>query len=258
MIPIPFQFDSFQVRVVPINGEPWFVARDVATALGYADTVNAIKQHARGVAKHHPIVDNLGRAQEARIISEPDLFRMIVSSNLLSAQRFERWVFERVLPEIRRTGAYSNSPFAIPQTMSEALRLAADLSEHNDKLTAQIKQQAPKVAALERIAESDGTQCLAGAAKALQVKPYAFNRWLRDRCWIFQRDHRWVAFQSRIDSGYLVHKLVVIGQREGEPDRTTEQVRVTAKGMAKLAELLAEPPKPASTTAIEALREVLH
>ena len=101
-----FAFDSQAVRVVMVDGEPWFVGKDVAEVLGYKDTTNAIKQHCRGVVNHHPIVDSLGRNQEVRIISEPDMLRLIVGSNLPAAERFERWVFEEVLPSIRKTGAY--------------------------------------------------------------------------------------------------------------------------------------------------------
>ena len=109
---IPFKFDDHAVRtVVADSGEVWFVGKDVAVVLGYADTVNALKQHCRGVVKRHPIVDSLGRQQATRIISEPDLFRLVVNSKLPTAERFERWVFEDVLPSIRKTGGY-----AMPKT----------------------------------------------------------------------------------------------------------------------------------------------
>ena len=101
-----FAFDSQAVRVVMVDGQPWFVGKDVAEVLGYKDTTNAIKQHCRGVVNHHPIGDSLGRNQEVRIISEPDMLRLIVSSKLPAAEAFERWVFEEVLPSIRKTGAY--------------------------------------------------------------------------------------------------------------------------------------------------------
>ncbi len=114
---IPFEFDDHAVRtVVADSGEVWFVGKDVAVVLGYADTVNALKQHCRGVVKRHPIVDSLGRQQATRIISEPDLFRLVVNSKLPTAERFERWVFEDVLPSIRKTGGYAmpNTVAALP------------------------------------------------------------------------------------------------------------------------------------------------
>lgn len=100
-----FAFDSQAVRVVMVDGEPWFVGKDVAAVLGYKDTTNAMKQHCKGVAKHHPL-QTPGGLQEVRIISEPDMLRLIVGSKLPAAERFERWVFEDVLPSIRKTGAY--------------------------------------------------------------------------------------------------------------------------------------------------------
>lgn len=102
---LPYQKDGFSIRAVEIGGEPWFVGKDVAAALGYADTVNALKQHCKGVVKHHPL-PTPGGVQEVRIINEPDLFRLVVSSALPGAVKFERWVFEEVLPSIRKTGGY--------------------------------------------------------------------------------------------------------------------------------------------------------
>ncbi|GAB3438214.1 BRO-N domain-containing protein [Insolitispirillum peregrinum] len=104
---IPFEFNSHAVRVVEIDGEPWFVGKDVAEVLGYADTTNAMKQHCRGVAKRHPIVDSLGRSQQVRVLSEPDVLRLMISSTLPAAQEFEALVFEVILPTIRKTGKYA-------------------------------------------------------------------------------------------------------------------------------------------------------
>lgn len=110
-----FKFqDSVEVRTVTDDGgEVLFVGKDVAIALGYADHTNAIKLHCRGVAKHHPILDSLGRTQEARVLTEADVLRLIVNSKLPAAEAFERWVFEEVLPSIRKTGSYT-APAAQP------------------------------------------------------------------------------------------------------------------------------------------------
>lgn len=108
---LPFSFESCVIRVVTgDNGEPLFVGKDLCDALGYANHNDAIKQHCRGVAKRYPIVDSLGRTQEARVLTEADMFRLIVNSNLPAAERFEAWVFEEVLPSIRKTGGYSVRP----------------------------------------------------------------------------------------------------------------------------------------------------
>ena len=101
-----FNFRSHNVRTILIDNEPWFVAKDVAEALGYKDPSMATRSHCRGVSKLHPIIDTLGRTQEVRIIREPDLYRLIVGSTLPAAQEFEAWIFEEVLPTIRKTGKY--------------------------------------------------------------------------------------------------------------------------------------------------------
>jgi prophage antirepressor-like protein len=119
---IPFQSNDFAVRVVQVDGDPWFVGKDVAEALGYEETGNAIRQHCRGGAKYTPIADSLGRKQETRIISEPDLFRLIVNSKLPSAEKFERWVFEEVLPSIRKTGGYQVAAEPVKQA-TEAMKI---------------------------------------------------------------------------------------------------------------------------------------
>ena len=100
-----FAFDSQAVRVVMVDGEPWFVGKDVAEVLGYARPNDALQQHCKGAVERRPL-STPGGTQELRMISEPDMLRLIVGSKLPAAERFERWVFEEVLPSIRKTGAY--------------------------------------------------------------------------------------------------------------------------------------------------------
>lgn len=102
-----FNFESHDVRVVTdINGEPLFVGKDVCQALGYANHSDAIKQHCKGVAKRYPL-QTAGGVQEVRVLAEPDVMRLIVSSTLPAAVAFERLVFEEILPTIRKTGSYA-------------------------------------------------------------------------------------------------------------------------------------------------------
>lgn len=109
--PFVFPGDGKAIRslILP-NGEPGFVGKDVAERLGYSNTSEALQRHCRGVAFHYPIPDALGRMQDTRILTEPDVLRLIVSSSLPEAETFERWVFEEVLPSIRRTGGYTMQP----------------------------------------------------------------------------------------------------------------------------------------------------
>ncbi|MGO4814054.1 Bro-N domain-containing protein [Cupriavidus sp. 2MCAB6] len=122
--PSIFAFDSHAVRILTgADTQPWFVGEDVCIALGYADPVNAMKQHCRGVVKHHPIPDSLGRIQAARVLSEPDMLRLIVSSNLPAAERFERWVLDDVLPAVRKAGTLHAGATVPQQLAAHRLRL---------------------------------------------------------------------------------------------------------------------------------------
>ena len=125
---IPFQFESTSIRVVADeHGKPLFVGKDVCEALGYADHTNAMKQHCRGVAKHHPITDSLGRMQETRVLTEPDVFRLAVKSELPGAERFEAWVFEDVLPTIRKTGRYESPQYGLKDLAQQTPAITAAL-----------------------------------------------------------------------------------------------------------------------------------
>ena len=119
-----FNFNGAAVRTVILpNGEPGFVGKDVAERLGYADTSDAIKRHCKGSVIRLPL-PTAGGVQQTRILTEPDVLRLIVSSTLPEAEAFERWVFEEVLPSIRRTGSYA-APASSPV---EALQVADALA----------------------------------------------------------------------------------------------------------------------------------
>ena len=103
-----FTNDAFgTIRTVEHEDKVYFCGRDVVTALGYTNTSKAIQDHCRGVPFRYPNVDALGRTQEARFITEGDLYRLIFSSKLPAAQDFEAWVVNEVLPTIRRHGVYA-------------------------------------------------------------------------------------------------------------------------------------------------------
>jgi prophage antirepressor-like protein len=127
---VPFNFDGASVRVIDIDGEPHFVGKDVAEALGYANASDAMTKHCKGVAKRYPL-QTAGGQQDVRVLAEPDVLRLIVASNLPAAERFERWVFEDVLPAIRKTGSYTahaRTP-QLPATVSAMLAINKAISK---------------------------------------------------------------------------------------------------------------------------------
>lgn len=96
-----------EIRMVEIENKPYFIASDVAKSLGYKNSREAVKQHCRWVAKHdipHPQSKN--KTLQVNIIPEGDMYRLITNSELENAEKFEKWVFDEVLPQIRKTGTY--------------------------------------------------------------------------------------------------------------------------------------------------------
>lgn len=103
--------DFGEVEVIIINEKEWFGATKIAKILGYKNPHDAILRHCKkdGVVKHE-VIDSLGRTQDMKFINEGNLYRLIVKSKLPSAEEFESWVFDEVLPTMRKTGGYiSNS-----------------------------------------------------------------------------------------------------------------------------------------------------
>jgi len=118
----------------------------------------------------------------------------------------------------------------VPQTLPEALRLAADAME-------QVEVLKPKSVALDRIASSDGSFCVSDAAKSLQVRPKVLFDWLSANKWIYRRVGHggWLAYQDKIQRGQLEHKVATFSRGDGS-EKVSEQVRVTSTGLAWLAE----------------------
>jgi phage antirepressor YoqD-like protein len=128
-------------------------------------------------------------------------------------------------------------PMAMLRDPAALRGLLAGYAERTQALEHQVAEQAPKVQALGRIADARGALCLTDAAKALQMRPSDLIAWMQQHTWIHKRaGTSWLAYQPRIASGMLVHKVVTRG--DGSEQRLYDQVLVTPKGLARLAELL--------------------
>jgi len=149
----------------------------------------------------------------------------------------------RVIDRWQELEDQTSRHFAIPASLPEALRLAADQAEENARLVGVIQLQAPKVAAIQRLAAAHGAVCLTDAAKLLQIRPRQFIEWLINRNWLYQRGKRkrLAADQERIDQGLMTHKFTELKANEltGEV-KAVAQPLVTPKGLARLAEMLQE------------------
>lgn len=242
---VPFTFDNIAIRTIEIDGEPWFVARDVAIALGYVDATNAIKQHCKGVVKRHPL-ETAGGTQHPRIIAEADVLRLIVGSRLPAAEAFERWVFEVVLPTIRRSGTYA--PVAAPaldlRDPRQMVAVALQLVHINEELQQKLTAAAPKVEYYDRFADADGLLGLENAGRALHQRPKKFTAWLRTAGICFYQGRTIVAKVQYIARGYFETRQITQRTRDGDIVRL--QTFVTPKGLQWLARELNVQPMQAS------------
>ena len=153
---VPFAFENHQIRVLTDdNGEPLFVAKDVATALGYADSAKAVSTHCKrakslislGWVNRPPLINQQFILDpQTKLIPESDLYRLTLKSKLASAEQFQDWIVEEVLPSIRKTGSYENQHLtpaerllASAQLLVDHERKIADLSYRQAETQAQVK-----------------------------------------------------------------------------------------------------------------------
>ena len=125
------------------------------------------------------------------------------------------------------------------QVLNDPAAMRGFLLTYSEKVIAlesKVAEQAPKIEALARLSESDGSLLLTDAAKTLGIQPKQFIQSLSSKRWIYKRtgSNHWVAYQDKLQSGYLEHKVKTVQRKDGS-DKITEQVRVTPKGLTKLA-----------------------
>lgn len=161
-----FQYGEKPVRTLSIDGEPWFVLADLTAVLG-------LKQYRADrldddVIRNHPIMDRLGRTQNAVIVNEPGMYEVVLRSDKPEAKQFRWWLTHDVLPTIRKTGRYGSDVdmlAALPS--SKLLALAAEAAERAEAAEAKIALDAPKVEAYDAFMDADGTYAVGAVAKML-------------------------------------------------------------------------------------------
>lgn len=130
-----------EVRTIQIDGEPWFVGKDVAAALGYKKEENAITTHVDGDdTLKQGVTDSLGRVQKTTVINESGLYSLIFGSRLESASRFKRWVTSEVLPALRKTGHYQMKPLSPAQMFAAQAQVNLDHERQISELARRTEQ----------------------------------------------------------------------------------------------------------------------
>ncbi len=177
-----FHNDDFgDVRTIMIDGEPWFVGRDIAGILGYKDTSDALKRHVDPEDKLSRCFTDSGQKRSIYVVNESGVYSLILSSKLPSAKQFKRWVTSEILPSIRKTGGYrvDDASYLIDKffpMISEPQRLFlhSALTEI-EALNAQIEENRPKVEFADQVANTDALITIGTMAKVASDKGIAIH-----------------------------------------------------------------------------------
>ncbi|MDV9440995.1 phage antirepressor KilAC domain-containing protein [Clostridioides difficile] len=200
---ISFNNELFgEIRTIRIENEPYFVATDIAKALGYKDTTNAIKQHCKWVVKHHiPHPQSKTKTLEVNIIPEGDMYRLITNSELPSAEKFERWVFDEVLPSIREHGAYMTNE-ALEKAINDpdwTIKLLTELKKERatkEKLKVEQEKNKPKLELANAIESSSSSILIAQLSKILNQNGVDIGQ---NRLFEWMRNNEYLIRKKRAD-----------------------------------------------------------
>lgn len=204
--------EETEVRTVEENGTVLFCGSDIAKALGYTNTSKALSDHCRGdLTKRYPIVDALGRTQGAIFITEGDIYRLAARSKLPGADAFERWIFDEVIPSVRKNGGYlmGQDTMSADELMARALMVAqktlADREARISALTVQNAILAPKAEYFDELVERNTLTNFRETAKELGIAPKKFVQFLLDRKYIYRdQKGKLLPYESKNDGLFEV------------------------------------------------------
>lgn len=197
-----------ELRTVEIDGEPWFVGKDVASALGYIKERNALDKHVdKDDALKRGVTDSMGRTQQMTIINESGLYSLILSSKLPSAKEFKHWVTSEVLPSIRKNGAYiRNQENMTPaEIVARGLIAAQKIIEEREKEIVHLNNRCGRLT--QTIAEKQDVINAISRNVPAPTKRMMLNRVMRRRSPELAQS-RWSYLYARFDEIY--HKNVKI------------------------------------------------
>lgn len=239
---IPFQFDAFSVRTVEISGEILFIAKDVALCLGYERPSDAVSQHCKKAKSLKslgygdlpiPYLMSEFGTTNITVIHESDVYRLVMRSKLESAENFQDWVVEEVIPSIRKTGGYQLNGLNLRDN-AQLTAVALQLIEINQEQAEQIKvlEPKPKAKAIDRLRAVDGSVCISEAAKMLGVKRDEFFEFLHKIKWIFKRGAGWLGYETARTKGFVDHRPVDAN------GKIRTQCVLTPKGLSEIAVMM--------------------
>ncbi|MCD8850963.1 phage antirepressor [Staphylococcus xylosus] len=239
-----FQNSQFgDLEILAIGGKEWFPAVKVAEVLGYTNPHKAVRDHTkeRGVTIRS-VIDSLGRYQDKKFIDEGNLYRLITRSKLPQAEQFEEWVFEDVLPSIRKHGLYVTDN-VIEQTIQNPDYIINILMEYKQEkennllLKQEIGELKPKADYVDEILKSPGTMTITQIAADYGLSAQKLNKLLHEARIQRRVGKQWVLYTEHMNKGYTKSETINIVRSDGTLD-TQPQTKWTQKGRLKIHDLL--------------------
>ena len=236
-----FQNKEFgTVRAIEEGDKVLFCATDVAKALGYSNQRDAVGRHCKGVVKRDTLTS--GGTQELSFIPEGDVYRLIIRSNLPSAEKFEHWVFDEVLPSIRKRGLYAvdevlNNPDLLIGALMELKKEREEkkrLELENAVKAQQIAEMQPKVSYYDIVLACPDLVTITQIAKDFGMSAKKLNKILKEKKIQFKQGKTWFLYQKYAEQGYTQSKTYLYD----EDSHTVMHTLWTQKGRLFIYELL--------------------
>lgn len=241
-----------RIRVVVIDGEPWFVGKDIAEALGYSNPRKALDDHVDPEDKMQgdgvTIRDSIGREQHPTIINRSGVYSLILSSKLPTAKKFKRWVTSEVLPSIERHGLYATEQLLNDPDL--AIKAFTALKEEREKrlaLEAEVKANAPLVLFAKGVEGSSNSILVRDMAKILnqngiQIGGNRLFEWMRQNGYLVKQKgrDRNMPTQRAMEMGLFEIKETVVSRTNGTETHRTPLI--TGKGQTYFYNLLRQWP----------------
>lgn len=217
-----------KIRTLKINGEPWFVGKDIAENLGYTESAKAVRKYVDSEDKGVSKMDTPGGKQDIIIINESGLYSLVLSSKLPSAKAFKKWVTSEVLPSIRKHGAYMTEQVLEEVTKNPDFmigllqKLKAEKQKNEELQTAvmaqsrQISEMKPKASYYDIVLNCKDLVSVTQIAKDYGKSAQWLNNFLAEKKIQFKRNKNWLLYQKYSEAGYASTKTQIFNGRDGE------------------------------------------
>lgn len=237
-----------QIRTIERGGEPWFVGKDVAEALGYANARNAVPDHVDDEDKLRTQIEYAGQKREVTLINESGLYSLVLSSKLPGAKQFKRWITSEVIPSIRKHDAYMTPDkleevLLSPDTLIQLAQNLKDEQEKRKALQEQVEAQRPAVLFAGAVETSKSSILIGELAKILKqngvkIGPIRLFDWMRQNGYLIRRngsDYN-MPTQRAMEMGIFEIKETSIVHADGHTS-ISKTPKVTGKGQVYFVDL---------------------